>query len=53
MAVKDSNVRRQVTFDKEFYKEALNYAKENNTTLSKLVNKLLEKEIREGGNKDE
>ncbi len=53
MAVKDSNIRRQVTFDREFYKEALNYAKENKTTLSKLVNKLLEKEIKERVNKDE
>lgn len=53
MAVKDSNVRRQVTFDKEFYKEALNYAKQNNTTLSKLINKLLEKEMNKGGNNNE
>lgn len=45
MAIKESNVRRLITLDREFYYEALEYVRRKNTTLSKEFFRLLEKEI--------
>ncbi|WP_317368714.1 hypothetical protein [uncultured Tyzzerella sp.] len=44
MPVAEDKIRRSVTFKKELYKSIQEIAKKEKTTISKLINELIEKE---------
>ena len=49
MAVSEDKIRRSVTFEKELYKLIQEISRSENTTVSKLINKLIEMEYIQDG----